>query len=128
MEKLTAKGSRRVIAITPAAQGKLIDILETQLAIDDHIRVSVARGPHGCVHGWRLAIEHDPQPDDVVYAIGSLQVVVEPELTEALEAATIDYREDGAGIGFRIDVPDSKWPSRAPRLPPQLAQPDMPDC
>lgn len=97
-----------MIAVTPAAQDKLTEILDAQTVAANQVRVSVVRGPHGCVHGWSLAIEEELRPDDVVYAVGNLQVVVEPDLTEALDGATIDYREDNAAIGFTIDAPTAR--------------------
>ena len=97
-----------MIAITPAAQDKLTEILEAQVAADSQVRVSVVRGPHGCVHGWSLAVESDLRSNDVVLAVGSLQVVIDPDLTEALQGATIDYREDAAALGFIIDAPNSR--------------------
>lgn len=97
-----------MIAITPAAQDKLTEILDAQATADNQVRVSVVRGPHGCVHGWSLGIEHDRQPTDVVYEAGHLQVVIDPDLTETLQGATIDYREDGAALGFTIDAPNSR--------------------
>lgn len=96
-----------MIAITPAAQHKLTEILDNQVAADSQVRVSAVRGPHGCVHGWSLGIEHERRPDDVVYAVGDLQVVIDPDLTGTLEGATIDYREDAAALGFTIDAPNS---------------------
>ncbi len=96
-----------MIAITPAAQDKLAEILDAQVASDNQVRVSVVRGPHGCVHGWNLGIEHDRRPTDVVYAVGRFQVVIDPDLTEPLEGATIDYREGAAALGFIIDAPNS---------------------
>lgn len=96
-----------MIAITPAAQDKLTEILEAQVTPDSQVRVSVVRGPHGCVHGWNLGIDHERRPDDVVYAVGPLQVVIDSDLTETLQGATIDYREDAAALGFIIDAPNS---------------------
>ncbi len=95
-----------VIAITPQAQEKLNDIIASQ-ETDSGVRVSVVRGPHGCVHGWSLEIESERRPDDRISWYGELELMVEPELVEALVDAAIDYREDATGIGFRIDVPDA---------------------
>lgn len=95
-----------MIAITPRAQEKLNDIIASQETASG-VRVSVVRGPHGCVHGWSLEIENERRSDDRIFTYGELEVMVEPELVEALADAAIDYREDATGIGFRIDVPDA---------------------
>ncbi|GMQ93820.1 MAG: hypothetical protein BMS9Abin12_1300 [Acidimicrobiia bacterium] len=96
-----------MITITNEAQDKLEDIIESQGA-PPGVRVSVVRGPHGCVHGWSLELEDDQRSEDVVFPFGELQLLVEPELIDALEGAKIDYREDATGIGFKIDVPGSQ--------------------
>jgi len=95
-----------VITITPKAQEKLNKILASQSAASG-VRVSVVRGPHGCVHGWSLELEDERRFDDLVLMYGELELMVEPELVDALEDAAIDYREDGTGIGFKIDVPST---------------------
>jgi iron-sulfur cluster assembly accessory protein len=93
-----------VITITPEAQEKLNKLIASQNAVSG-VRVSVVRGPHGCVHGWSLALEDERRSDDVVLTYGELELMVEPDLVDALSDAAIDYREDGTGIGFKIDVP-----------------------
>lgn len=97
-----------VLVVTAAAQAKLAEILDYQVTGGNRVRVSVVRGPHGCVHGWNLGIEDRARPDDVVHDFGRVEVVFQPELTEALRGATIDYREDGEVIGFSIDAPDGR--------------------
>ena len=100
-----------MITITPEAQDKLNDIIASRDAASG-VRVSVVRGPHGCVHGWSLEIEDDRRADDVVVTFGELDLMIEPELIGTLEDAAIDYREDGSGIGFKIDVPTASGAGR----------------
>ncbi|MCL1599720.1 MAG: iron-sulfur cluster assembly accessory protein [Actinomycetia bacterium] len=95
-----------MIAITPKAQEKLSQIITSQ-GTGAGVRVAVVRGPHGCVHGWSLEIENERRADDRIFTYGEIELMVEPELVEALADAAIDYREDATGIGFRIDVPDA---------------------
>ncbi len=95
-----------MITVTTKAQQKLSDIIDSQDAASG-VRVSVVRGPHGCVHGWSLELEDDPRAEDLVFTFGQLQLIVEPDLAVALQGAEIDYREDARGIGFKIDVHDS---------------------
>ncbi|MCL1693422.1 MAG: hypothetical protein M3096_07060 [Actinomycetia bacterium] len=96
-----------MITITPEAQRKLADVVDAQDTASG-VRVAVVRGPHGCVHGWKLELVDGQRDEDLMFAYGTLQVVMESELAEALEDATIDYREDGTAIGFKIDVPESE--------------------
>ncbi len=95
-----------MITITPEAQQKLSDVVGSQDSARG-VRVSVVRGPHGCVHGWRLELEDDQRTEDLVFTYGGLELMVDAELVEELRDATIDYREDGTVIGFKIDVPES---------------------
>jgi len=93
-----------MIEVTSAAQDKLSEILAGHPTADGRVRVSVVRGPHGCVHGWSLGIEHKARSEDVIYASGAVNVVVEPGLADELVGATIDYTE-GTAIGFTINTP-----------------------
>jgi len=95
-----------MITITPEARQKLTDVVDSQDSASG-VRVSVVRGPHGCVHGWNLELVGGLRSEDQAFDYGTLQLVVESELVEALRDATIDYREDGTVIGFEIDVPES---------------------
>lgn len=95
-----------MITLTSDAREKLATIIESGGA-PSSVRVSVVRGPHGCVHGWSLGLEGVAAPQDVVLSFDGLELLIEPELTEALDGAEIDYREDEAGIGFRIAAPNS---------------------
>ncbi len=41
-----------MISVTAEAKEKLSDIVGSQENEVPGVRVSVVRGPHGCVHGW----------------------------------------------------------------------------
>ncbi len=95
-----------MLSVTTEAQQKLREVLDAEYSNGNSIRVTVVRGPHGCVHGWQLAVEDGPEVDDAVFAAGPVLMLVEPELAELLEGATIGYRQDSQGIGFTIDAPN----------------------
>jgi Fe-S cluster assembly iron-binding protein IscA len=97
-----------MLTVTAEAQAQLTDIIDSTSLSDPRVRVSVVRGPHGCVHGWILGLEQEEQPDDLVLTFGALRLLVEHDLEEALEDATIDYRMDASAIGFTIDAPGSQ--------------------
>lgn len=99
-----------MISMTTAAQEKLEQVVATESSTVRLVRVAVVRGPHGCIHGWRLGIEDSAQPDDVELGFGRLGVLIESDLIDTLEGATIDYREDGGAIGFTIETPDTGAP------------------
>ena len=93
-----------MISITPEAQQKLSDIVESQ-ATAVGVRVSAVRGPHGCIHGWELGLDDRERPDDVVVVQGDLQILVDSGLAGDLRDAKIDYSEDGSVIGFSVEAP-----------------------
>ena len=96
-----------MVAVTQRAQTKLRNILDDNGQAEAAVRVCVIRGPHGCVHGWQLAVEPKKNADDMVVTSGGVQLLVQPDLIEALQGANIDYREDDAAIGFTIDAPQA---------------------
>ena len=99
-----------MVSVTPRAQERLKKVLESNGSPEASVRIAVVRGPHGCVHGWRLAIDQKDQKDTVVQA-GDVRVLVEPDLVEILNGASIDYREDAMGIGFTIEAPNTPPPA-----------------
>ncbi|MBI4338256.1 MAG: iron-sulfur cluster assembly accessory protein [Chloroflexi bacterium] len=99
-----------MLALTPKAQEKLHAVLDSNGLPNASVRIAAVLGPHGCVHGWKLALEDAPAPQDTVVQAGGVRLLVEPDLAEALEGALIDYREDGLGIGFTIEAPNTPPP------------------
>jgi len=97
-----------MITLTTEVQEKLASNVGTEDGAESAVRVSVVRGPHGRAHGWNLGIEDEQQPDDTVLEFGRLRLLVEPDLTDALEGAQIDYQESSSAIGFTIDAPNSQ--------------------
>lgn len=93
-----------MISVTEPAQAKIRAVSSEE---DAAVRLSVVRGPHGCVHGWNLSVADQPGADDVVTTAGEVRVLVEKDLTPLVEGATIDYREDTSGIGFVIEAPNA---------------------
>lgn len=99
-----------MVSVTSRAQEKLKEVLVSNGSPEVSVRIAVVRGPHGCVHGWRLAIEKAKAPEDTVVHAGNMRILVEPELMEILAGASIDYREDALGIGFTIEAPNTPPP------------------
>ena len=93
------------LEITTGARQKLREVIERSGRPDTLVRIAAVRGPHGCIHGWRLALENEASPEDTTVPAGDVKVLVDAELTETLEGAVVDYREDASQIGFTIDAP-----------------------
>jgi len=96
-----------LIEITSDAQRKLQEVIDRTGQSDTLVRVAAVRGPHGCIHGWRLALEEHAGPKDTVVRAGEVKVLVDVELTETLRGAVVDYREDANSIGFTINAPSA---------------------
>lgn len=96
-----------MITITDEARRKLKEIIAAEGREETSIRVDVVRGPHGCVHGWRLALEESPAPGDTAIDADGVKILAAAELLPYLEEATIDHRQDETGLGFSIDVPSA---------------------
>jgi len=99
-----------MVSVTPRAQEKLREVLDSNGSPNASVRVGVIRGPHGCIHGWQLAVENEASARDTVVRVGAVHIVVQPDLVETLDGASIDYKEDATGIGFTIDAPNSPPP------------------
>lgn len=98
-----------MVSVTTRAQDKLREVLDSSGLPDASVRVAVVRGPHGCVHGWKLAVALE-ELGDAVFQAGDVRILVEPELAEILDGASIDYREDAREIGFTIEAPNTPAP------------------
>ncbi|MBI4328636.1 MAG: iron-sulfur cluster assembly accessory protein [Chloroflexi bacterium] len=96
--------------MTTRAQTRLKEALDSQSSPKAAVRVVAIRGPHGCVHGWDLAISQKEDPGDTAVQEGSIRLVMGAEVAEILRGATVDYREDGLGIGFVIEAPNAPRP------------------
>ncbi|MEE9199400.1 MAG: iron-sulfur cluster assembly accessory protein [Dehalococcoidia bacterium] len=99
-----------MVTVTDRAQAKLKEVLDSHGSPDASVRVAVIRGPHGCVHGWKLTVEDLEAPDDTVVQAGNVRILVEPDQVEILGGASNDYREDAMGIGFIIEAPNTPPP------------------
>ena len=99
-----------MVSVTPKAQEKLKELVDSNGVPEASLKVEVVRGPHGCVHGWRLSLADTAGPEDIEVHSGDTRILVGPELAEILEGASIDYREDAMGIGFTIKAPNTPPP------------------
>ena len=98
-----------MLSVTPRAQEMIREALKSYGSPTAAVWVAVMRGPHGCVHGWKFAIDRkDPKNTEI--QVEDVRIVVEPDLVSILAGASIDYREDAIGIGFTIEAPNTPPP------------------
>lgn len=94
-----------MISVTLKAQERLAAVINSRGAPEAAVRVAAVGGVPDCIHGWRLAIESRPHPQDTVTRVGALRLVVSPDLVDLLRGACIDYSEDIECLGFSICGP-----------------------
>jgi iron-sulfur cluster assembly protein len=96
-----------VIVLTPAAIAKIKTFFtEEPAAKGKALRVAVERG--GC-SGYSYAFVFDEKKDgDVEVSQEGFSVIVDPESGKFLKGSIVDYHEDVAGAGFKIQNPNVK--------------------
>lgn len=94
-----------MITVTEAAARQLGALLAEKDAPGKGLRVFVERG--GCA-GLQYGMTLDePGEDDAVVEQGGVKVLVDPESAGFLRGATLDYADDLAGTGFRLNNPNA---------------------
>lgn len=96
-----------LLSLTPAAVAKIQTFFtEEPAARGKALRVAVERG--GC-SGYSYAFMFDDKKaGDAETAYEGFTVLVDPESGVFLKGAVIDYKEDVAGAGFKIQNPNVK--------------------
>jgi iron-sulfur cluster assembly protein len=94
------------ITLTPAAQGKLQQLLQERNIPDYGLRVFVAGG--GCSGlQYGMAFEAKARDFDTVIDQSGVHLFVDPTSMMYLAGASIDYVESLMGGGFKIDNPNA---------------------
>ena len=99
-----------MITFTDAARGKVLELLAGEGRQGSALRFSIS-GRMGGVFQYRLAFmkPEEREPGDVVADAGGFQVVVDARSAPHLAGTTVDYVEDPAQSGFKIDNPNPLW-------------------
>ena len=96
-----------MIQLTEAAIKQLQSLLPEKTAHASTVFLRVAVESGGCA-GRQYAMRLDqPAPEDHVFATGNVGVLVDPDSLAFLSGSTIDYCDDLAGAGFRIQNPNA---------------------
>jgi len=94
-----------MIQVTEPAIRQLQAMLDEQGDHSKGLRISIEHG--GCA-GMQYTMNFgQAQPDDEVWERGGVKVIVAAQCRPLLEGATIDYCDDLAGTGFRIQNPNA---------------------
>ncbi|MEQ1851375.1 MAG: iron-sulfur cluster assembly accessory protein [Chthoniobacteraceae bacterium] len=92
-----------MLTLTDSAVKHLQELLREKGTPGNALRISVERG--GCAGmSYEMKLD-DPDQRDFSEERDGVKVVVDPASMEYLSGSTIDYSDDLAGAGFRIQNP-----------------------
>ena len=95
-----------LLTVTEAAKKRILSIIEGEEVEVQGLRVSI-QGRTASAFEYGLGLEAEPKSDDLIVDAGAVKVFVDPESSENLKGATIDYVEDLSSSGFKIDNPNT---------------------
>jgi Fe/S biogenesis protein NfuA len=99
-----------MLTMTESAHQKILTLLEAQDRDDLVVFLAIrGRGPGGFQYEFGFVPEADRGDDDVLVDAGGFQLHIDPESAPNLEGATLDFVEDLARSGFKIDNPNPVW-------------------
>ena len=92
-----------MLTLTDNAVKHLRTLVEEKGEPGKALRIFIERG--GCAGmSYGMSLD-DPQPMDFTAERDGVKVVVDPNSLQYLEGSTVDYCDDLAGTGFRIQNP-----------------------
>jgi iron-sulfur cluster assembly protein/iron-sulfur cluster insertion protein len=95
-----------MIALTDTASSKVKELLEAEDQPDLFLRVAVR--PGGCSGlSYEMFFDSDRAADDVEATFGEVRVVVDPQSSQYLQGASLDYKDGLQGAGFTINNPNA---------------------
>lgn len=96
-----------MLTLTPKATDKIKTFFDTEKdAKGKSLRVQLV--PAGC-SGFKYAFAFDNKNDeDMVLPQAGFDVIVDKNSMAYLDSATIDFKEDATGSGFKISNPQEK--------------------
>ena len=102
--------SEALVTISPAARGKILELMKSEGREGLVLRMAVAgRGAGGFQYRLAFAPESERAPADPMFEAGGFSVVLEAASVESLRGASIDYVDSAYGSGFKIDNPNPLW-------------------
>lgn len=95
------------ITLTDTATGKIAELLADG-AGSDSLALRVAVRPGGCSgYSYDMFFDTEIADNDLVWASGTVKVVVDPESAELIKGATLDYNGGLQGAGFHVTNPNA---------------------
>ena len=95
-----------MVEITETAAVELKSLLESEEKQEHSLRIFIAgMGCSGIQYG--LALDNESKEDDITVSSNDINIVMGKDVSEALDAAKVDYIDTVHGKGFVIDNPNA---------------------
>lgn len=101
-----------MIQITDRARDKVLEILREAKREHAALRVAITGrgcGPGGFGYELELIEEDEREPGDLEVDAGGFKMFVDSMSAPKLDGAVVDFLEDEADSGFKIENPNSAW-------------------
>jgi Fe/S biogenesis protein NfuA len=99
-----------LIEFTPAARERIIAFMASRGRPDGVLRVAIdGRTSAGFRYALGIVDRDDRSPQDTVFDVGGFLVYIDPVSLENMAGSRIDYVEDVAGGGIKIENPNPVW-------------------
>jgi Fe/S biogenesis protein NfuA len=98
------------LQITDAARAKIISFMAARDKPDGALRVAIdGRTAQGFRYALGIVERNDRSDDDVSFDGGGFLVYMDPVSVENMTGATVDYVDDVAAAGLKIENPNPVW-------------------
>ena len=99
-----------MITITAPAAAKITEMIESKGLGEVALRVAIqGRGPGGFMYQLQFINLEDKTPEDSLVETEGLSVIIDPATAENMDGSTIDFVDEIAERGFKIDNPNPLW-------------------
>ena len=96
-----------LLTLTETATGKVAELLADE-GDAGSLALRVAVRPGGCSgYSYDMFFDTEIADNDLVWASGTVKVVVDPESAELIKGATLDYNDGLQGAGFHLTNPNA---------------------
>ncbi len=103
---VTQETNTALLNLTPAAAHAVQDLIIDKKLEGYGLRVFVSGG--GCGgYQYGMALDDNTQPNDTISEQHGVKLLIDDISLQYLSGATIDYQDNEAGTGFKIDNPNS---------------------
>ena len=98
------------LRITEAARGKIVGFMAARNKPDGALRVAIdGRTSQGFRYALGVVERDDRSDEDIAFDGGGFLVYMDPVSVENMTGATIDYVDDIAAAGLKIENPNPVW-------------------